>query len=748
VYTYGQCFAEFAVARRFNRREAHSMYPHCRTPIAATVSVWCIWALIVCNSSALATTTFWNTVNSGNFSNSANWDHGVPGASDTAVFREGTGATYTVTFNGTNPLNPPVHYFSDRLIVGNNEVTFVRQLSGADYSIVNATTAEAGRGIVVGELGGVVLDTATLTTTFPIFGAAATLADAPETTGTLNVSGGTFNLSGNSEGDHELFIANHGAGTLNVSNGGVVLMTGTSADAVIGNHSDSNGSANISGAGSAWTIGSTLVVGGDGMGTLMITQSSNVSDKGATIGQAINSHGSATVTGAGSSWNHANRTFAVGGDGTGTLTISSGGSVSDDSGFVADFDHSTGTATISGAGSTWSSTSFFAVAQFGHGTATIEAGGAVSTSIGFIATQLGSNGSVSVTGTGSSFTTTGNFVVGFEGTADLKVLAGGSMSSHNTWLAGATTSTSTATVSGTGSSWTIAGRLAISEAFDPVELGPGGGTGTLAIQPGAVVSVAQDTALFPGATLKLEGGTFDTQSVSFQGGGVFNWTSGTLHVVTFNGDLLNQGGKLAPGHSVGTTTINGNYTQNAGALDIELGGTNAGQSDKLNVTGTATLGGALNVTFTNGFVPQAGNTFDILDWAARSGTFVSLNLPGGGLTWNTSQLYVTGVLSAGGVVGDYNRNGTVDTGDYVVWRKALGQSGAGLAADGNFNGQVDQGDFDIWRVHFGQTAGSGSGAITNFGVPEPETLALLLTAAGWYLRPGGTARKSHQLIEP
>jgi T5SS/PEP-CTERM-associated repeat protein len=702
------------------------MYRHCRNPQVAIPWLWCICAWIACDSSVLAVTTFWNTVNSGNFSNAANWDHGVPGASDTAIFREGTGAMYTVTFNGTNPLNPPVHYFSDRLIVGNNEVTFVRQLSGADYSIVNATTAEAGRGIVVGELGGVVVDAATLTTTLPLIGVAATIADAPETTGTLNVSGGTFNLSGNNANDHEFIVANHGAGTLNVTSGSALLMTATSADAVIGNHSDSNGSAKVSGAGSAWTIGSTLVVGGEGMGALMITQSGNVSDKGATIGQATNSHGSATVTGAGSTWNHANRSFAVGGDGAGTLTIANGGSVSDDFGFIADFDHSIGTATITGAGSTWSSTSFFAIAQFGHGTATIEAGGAVSTNIGFIGTQLSSNGSATVTGTGSSFTTSGNFVVGFEGTADLEVIAGGSVSSHNTWLAGATTSTSTATISGTGSNWTIAGRLAIGEAFDPVELGPGGGTGTLTIQSGALVSVAQETALFPGGTLKLEDGTFDTQSVSFQGGGVFNWISGTLHVVTFDGNLLNQGGKLAPGHSAGTTTINGNYTQTAGALDIELGGTHAGQSDQLNVTGTATLAGALNITFINGFIPQAGDTFNILDWGARSGTFVSVNLPGGGLTWNTSQLYITGVLSVGGLLGDYNHNSTVDTGDYSLWRKSLGQSGVGLAADGNLNNMIDQADFDIWRAHFGQTAGSGSGGLANPAVPEPASTLMLL----------------------
>src|SRR4051794_34826584 len=322
------------------------MYPRYHKPLVAVAWSCGVCASIASISPALAVTTLWNTVNSGNFSNAANWNNGVPGSSDTAIFREGVGATYNITFNGTNPLSPPVHYFSDRLIVGNNNVSFNRSLIGADYSIVNVTTAEAGRGIVVGELGGVVLDTATLTTTFPLFGVAATVADAPETTGTLNVSGGTFTLSGNNATDHEFIVGNHGTGTLNVTNGAGVLMSGTSADSIIGNHSDSNGAANVTGAGSTWTLGSTLVVGADGTGSLSIMQGGSVSDQGATVAQATNSHAAVTVSGTGSSWNHSNRSFAVGGDGIGTLTIAGGGTVSDDFGFVADFENSTATATI------------------------------------------------------------------------------------------------------------------------------------------------------------------------------------------------------------------------------------------------------------------------------------------------------------------------------------------------------------------------------------------------------------------
>ena len=79
--------------------------------------------------------------------------------------------------------------------------------------------------------------------------------------------------------------------------------------------------------------------------------------------------------------------------------------------------------------------------------------------------------------------------------------------------------------------------------------------------------------------------------------------------------------------------------------------------------------------------------------------------------------------------GDYNRNGTVDAADYVLWRKTFGQSVAyGLGADGDGSGTIDDADLAVWRSHFGQTTGSGSGASTNAAVPEPTTLFLLTLA--------------------
>jgi mannan endo-1,4-beta-mannosidase len=75
--------------------------------------------------------------------------------------------------------------------------------------------------------------------------------------------------------------------------------------------------------------------------------------------------------------------------------------------------------------------------------------------------------------------------------------------------------------------------------------------------------------------------------------------------------------------------------------------------------------------------------------------------------------------------GDFNHNGGVDAGDYVLWRKLQGQTTWGLAADSDLNGRIDTADYAFWRTRFGQTGGSGSGA----AVPEPATLMLLALAA-------------------
>jgi hypothetical protein len=202
------------------------------------------------------------------------------------------------------------------------------------------------------------------------------------------------------------------------------------------------------------------------------------------------------------------------------------------------------------------------------------------------------------------------------------------------------------------------------------------------------------------------------------------------------GDLQNAG-TVSPGNSPGVLMIDGNYLQQStGKLAIELGSAIKGsQYDSLLITGDAILNGILEVsTLDIGgslFSPQAGDVFEILTAIGQiSGTFSSELLPGlsGGLFWEEVQYHSNSVLlSVGGVLGDYNRNGVVDTDDYSVWRNTFGTS-EDLRADGNGDGIVNAADYTVWRDHLGITAAGLASSVTQ--VPEPTAAFLLLTVIG------------------
>jgi hypothetical protein len=79
--------------------------------------------------------------------------------------------------------------------------------------------------------------------------------------------------------------------------------------------------------------------------------------------------------------------------------------------------------------------------------------------------------------------------------------------------------------------------------------------------------------------------------------------------------------------------------------------------------------------------------------------------------WSVSTL----VLVSDGLPGDFNRDGTVDAADYLVWRKLEGGTG-NLAADANEDNVIDDEDLALWRANLGVSeSGGGSGA----NVPEP-----------------------------
>jgi uncharacterized protein with beta-barrel porin domain len=99
-------------------------------------------------------------------------------------------------------------------------------------------------------------------------------------------------------------------------------------------------------------------------------------------------------------------------------------------------------------------------------------------------------------------------------------------------------------------------------------------------------------------------GTLDAPAVNVNPGATLGGTG------LINGNVINDG-TVSPGHSIGTLTINGNFTQNpGGTLGAELAAN--GTSSLLQVNGAATLnGGTLATTLDRG-VFQNGTTFTVL----------------------------------------------------------------------------------------------------------------------------------------
>jgi hypothetical protein len=198
--------------------------------------------------------------------------------------------------------------------------------------------------------------------------------------------------------------------------------------------------------------------------------------------------------------------------------------------------------------------------------------------------------------------------------------------------------------------------------------------------------------------------------------------TGNLQDVQFSGTH-------APGiNGPGSVTANGQYEiVTGGRLEIEVGGTTSGTDFDAIHAHNLLLGGTLDVELINSFAPSAGQVFPFLTYTGGIfGSFATELLPAlpGGLFFDVA--YNTGVISlqVEGVLGDYNRSGTVDAGDYIIWRKTFGQTGTGLMADGDRSGAIDAGDYDVWLANFGEVATSIPGGSPQAAIPEPETLLL------------------------
>jgi fibronectin-binding autotransporter adhesin len=237
-------------------------------------------------------------------------------------------------------------------------------------------------------------------------------------TGTVMVSGTGATWSNSSY----LYIGDSGNGTLYVESGG--LLSGESC--YIGHGTKSTGTVKVTGTGSTWVNG-LLNVGYNGIGTVNVESGGQLSSTSCDIGYSSLSTGTVTVTGTGSMWADTGYTLSVGSFGNGTLNIESGGQVSTSCGHLGYYAHSTGTATVNGIGSKWSTGSDLYIGNIGSGTLNIESGGQISTPTGYLGYSLGANGIATVNGTGSIWTNSSDLYVGYNGDGTLTVENGGSV---------------------------------------------------------------------------------------------------------------------------------------------------------------------------------------------------------------------------------------------------------------------------------------------------------------------------------
>ncbi len=147
--------------------------------------------------------------------------------------------------------------------------------------------------------------------------------------------------------------------------------------------------------------------------------------------------------------------------------------------------------------------------------------------------------------------------------------------------------------------------------------------------------------IISGGELKLNGSAT---------GSAFSITSGQLSGNATVGSLtVGAGGTVSPGNSPGHITVSGDLTLGGTtAMELAASGTRGVDYDAFTVQGAIAFGGALNVSFYNGYDPVNGARFDLFDWGnGASGTFSAIVLPSldSGLSWDTSALYSTGVLS-------------------------------------------------------------------------------------------------------
>lgn len=435
-----------------------------------------------------------------------------------------------------------------------------------------------------------------------------------------------------------LTVGSTGTGTLQVGAGGTV----TATQVVAGGQTAANGTITVSGAGTKISTTSSsggVIVGDSGTGSVSLSNGGTIETNAIAIASQSGSTGTLAVTGATSSVTAGARAL-VGLGGSGVLTIGGAGRLNSVGGSIGEASSAVGQATITGAGSRWDavdSGSTFLIGDSGNGSLSVLSGGAFATSSVSLGRNATGVANTTVDGTGSSWTNNGVFNLAGAGTAGLTVSGGATLVTPEL-TASSNGGAATITVTGTGSTLT---------ASTLVSLGLAGQT-TMTVSNGGALSTGRIEAGGAGSgTLSLLSGGTATTEVAVLGAGATG--SGALTVDGTGSSLMvtNGVGRLFVGaQGAGTLTVS-----NGGGVSTKVTviGNRAGVTGQVMLSGTGST-----LTATEDFqVAGLGNgTLSVASGAALStgiahvggnaDTEGSVTLSGTGSTWTASNRVTVG----------------------------------------------------------------------------------------------------------
>jgi len=396
-----------------------------------------------------------------------------------------------------------------------------------------------------------------------------------------------------------------------------------------------------------------VAVGTLGTGTLYLSTGGDVDSLGeSVVGLGITSQGEVLISGTGSEWFN-DGDLLIGDAGHATLTIESGGKLTNAKGLVANHASSVTTISVQGPGSTWNNTEYLDVGVAGTATMTIAGGGTVSSFHTFdpefvfssVAREADSAGTVNITGEFSKWEATG-LDIGVLGTATVTLTFGGDLvTGFATIQAGAApvSVTSKVFVDGVGSTWTAS----------DVTVG-GSGQGELSVTNGGQVHIDGDFA-----NLSIGGTATGKGLVTVDGLGSELIVDQQLDVGFFGvGELkiLNNGAVVSDYGDSGSGTITIKGAQSKWTVTHSIGISNG--------TMTISDGGKLYTNETNPNVGSSigvglGNTGHVIVTLSNSAWFNP-----------TAQLYV-GISEGHGIL-DILHGGDVTSGEGIIGQQATG----------------------------------------------------------------------------